>query len=314
MTEIKDDGKSKKTWCITWNNYTEENIQKLKDLEGFNLLTIGKEVGESGTPHLQVSITFKRACRWSQLKRVLKSPHIELAINPDWAHNYCIKDDKYIRIDNRTQGARNDLKDIAKNIAVKGLRETIFERPDMYIKYHAGMEKLNAVFVDFKRDFKPIVYWLYGDTGTGKTRYVIEHEPDLWMSGKNLEWWQGYNGQKATVFDDFRKDFCTFHELLRIIDRYPYTVMVKGGSRELCSERMYITTPYSPQDTYETREDVKQLLRRIDYIIHFDKRGGVNYIKSPVTDVTDVTEVEEGNTILPQTSEIIYKKKTLCFD
>lgn len=295
VTEVEK--KVAKTWAMTWNNYTEEDIQKLKDLEGVQLLTIGKEIGESGTPHLQITITFKKVCRWSQLKKVLKSPHIKPAICPDWSHNYCIKDDKYIRIDNRKQGQRNDLKELAVTIATKGIKQAIQDKPECYIKYHNGMEKLNSFYKCKKRDFKPYVEWIYGPTGTGKTRHVYEKEKDLWISNKNLQWWQGYDGQEATLFDDFRGDFCTFHELLRILDRYPYTVMVKGGSMELCSKRMYITSAYHPEEVYTTIEDTTQLIRRIDKITKMEN-------------VTDVTEVVGGNTKPPQQ----FKKKTIVFD
>ena len=47
------------------------------------------------------------------------------------------------------------------------------------------------------------------------------------MSSRNLQWFDGYMGQKVVCFDDFRKDFCTFHELLRLLDRYPMDVPVK---------------------------------------------------------------------------------------
>ncbi|AUM61940.1 Rep [uncultured virus] len=321
MTEIKDDGKSKKTWCMTWHNYTEENIQKIKDLEGINLLTIGKEVGEAGeTPHLQVSMTFKKACRWAQLAKIFKSIHITPAISPDWSHNYCIKEDKYIRIDNRKQGARNDLKEIATTIATKGLSTAITERPDVYIKYPRGMEKLDAFYNEKKRDFKPTVYWLYGPSGTGKTRYVYEHETDLWISGSNLKWWDGYKGQEAVLIDDFRETDCDFKTMIRLLDRYPFRVENKGGTREIYSKRMYITTPYSPKRTFNTTEELYQLTRRCDYIIKYTHNGVIykqtpeNPAKPPVTDVTDVTEVGEGNTSLSKTSKIIYNRKTLCFD
>lgn len=119
-----------------------------------------------------------------------------------------------------------------------------------------------------KRYFKPEVIWVWGPTGSGKTRQVVENETDLWISGKNLKWWQGYENQEATLFDDFRADFCTFHELLRILDRYPYTVEVKGGHRELNSKRMYITSCYPPGEVYRTREDIEQLMRRCTEVRH----------------------------------------------
>uniref|UniRef100_UPI0040488E22 hypothetical protein n=1 Tax=Shewanella sp. TaxID=50422 RepID=UPI0040488E22 len=57
-----------------------------------------------------------------------------------------------------------------------------------------------------------------------------------------------------------------FHVLLRLLDRYPYQVETKGGSRQLLAETMIITCPFMPEEMYNGREDIKQLLRRIDEI------------------------------------------------
>lgn len=73
------------------------------------------------------------------------------------------------------------------------------------------------------------------------------------------------------VIDDFRADFCKFHVLLRLLDKYPYVVEVKGGSRQWLAEEIFITAPMHPRDAYAHRsdEDIKQLLRRITTITHF---------------------------------------------
>lgn len=53
-----------KRWCFTYNNYPSdwenEIVPKLKELGKYS---IGVEVGESGTPHLQGYIEFKVKCR-----------------------------------------------------------------------------------------------------------------------------------------------------------------------------------------------------------------------------------------------------------
>lgn len=122
-----------------------------------------------------------------------------------------------------------------------------------------------------KRWTKPTVWWFYGATGTGKTKRALELLPNAWISGKNLKWWQGYECHDSVLIDDYRKDFCTFHELLRILDRYPYSVEIKGGSRQLVAKFMIITCPFTPLDLYENQGDsVNQLLRRIDKIFYFD--------------------------------------------
>lgn len=260
------ENKVSKTWAFTLNNWTTEEEKQLKDLE-CNYIVFGYEKGKEGTKHLQGHIVFKKSMRLSALKKLNERAHWSNVISEESSANYCMKDKEYYLKDNRNQGTRNDLAAACKLVTEVGIVALKEEMPEVYVRYHGGFDKL----VKYKkRDFKPIVTWIYGETGSGKTRMIVEKEKDLWISGKNLKWWQGYEGQEATLFDDFRADFCTFHELLRILDRYPYSIEVKGGHRELISKRMYITSCYRPEDIYNTREDINQLIRRIDEIIELN--------------------------------------------
>lgn len=109
------------------------------------------------------------------------------------------------------------------------------------------------------------VRWYYGSTGSGKTRSAIEEFPKAWVSAGDLRWWDGYDAHKEIVIDDFRKRYCPFDYLLRILDRYPVRVETKGGSRQLRAEVIVITCPWAPDVLYNNRQSdsVGQLLRRI---------------------------------------------------
>ncbi|UYD39101.1 MAG: replication associated protein [Wigfec virus K19_562] len=252
--------KPSRSWIYTLNNYTAADVQRFKDFE-FIYQVIGFETGESGTPHLQGFITWKRSYRLTQLKRLVPRAHWEPAIAAD-AANYCMKE-TYEILDNRTRGKRTDLIEAVSCLKSDGLKKMKENFPEVFVKYHAGFEKLAVP--DTKRDWVPEVTWIWGPTGVGKTRSVVLQEPNLWISGKTLQWWQGYNGQEATLFDDYRRDFCEFHTLLRYLDAYPIQVEVKGGSVPLLAKRMYITCPYPPEVLYggRTEEDIAQLTRRI---------------------------------------------------
>jgi len=117
-----------------------------------------------------------------------------------------------------------------------------------------------------RRDWKPLVRWYWGATGTGKTRRAMEEAgADRWVSGRSLQWWDGYDGHANVIIDDFRGDFCPFHTLLRYLDRYECRVEVKGGSRQLLARNIWITSCLPPEKAYPgCSERVDQLLRRID--------------------------------------------------
>lgn len=87
----------------------------------------------------------------------------------------------------------------------------------------------------------------------------------------DLKWFDGYSGQQNAIIDDFREDFCSFSFLLRVLDRYPLKVAVKGSFVEWNPTTIYITCPHSPAElyAYKTPADLAQLTRRITTIRRF---------------------------------------------
>lgn len=110
------------------------------------------------------------------------------------------------------------------------------------------------------------VFW--GPTGTGKTRRAWELGGlDAYPKIPNTKFWDGYQGQKVVIIDEFRGDV-SMSNLLRWFDRYPVLVEIKGGSTILCAEVIYITSNLSPREWYRDLDEatVDALLRRLDVV------------------------------------------------
>lgn len=87
----------KTRWCFTLNNYDDESIQLLQTqltADNCTYAVVGKEVGESGTPHLQGYVHLKKKIRFSSIKTLLPNGcHIEAARGTDQQNEtYCSKD------------------------------------------------------------------------------------------------------------------------------------------------------------------------------------------------------------------------------
>ncbi|AXH77209.1 MAG: putative viral replication protein [Cressdnaviricota sp.] len=87
-----------KKWCFTYNNYESDSLEKIeqefkkRDIK----YIIGKEVGESGTPHLQGYIECAKKERWSSFE-LSKSIHWEKCKGNRLANvKYCSKDGDYV--------------------------------------------------------------------------------------------------------------------------------------------------------------------------------------------------------------------------
>ncbi|GAC77806.1 replication protein, partial [uncultured marine virus] len=110
-----------RTWDITLNNYSSEDIELLKSWsEDVTRITVAKEVGESGTPHLQGRITFRRGYRFTGVTKLLPKAHWE-ATKCAQDNLYCKKEGSEVILDinNRKQGERTDL-DALKTLAKDG--------------------------------------------------------------------------------------------------------------------------------------------------------------------------------------------------
>jgi len=263
-----------RAYCFTYNNPQEFNYAGI----ACKFIIVGAEIApETKTPHHQGYVLFKSPMTFQNAKNKLPpGSHIEVS-NGSPQHNitYCSKESIFYENGERPkQGKRNDIQAVKECIDTGGGMKDIIDITDSYQAMKTG--ELILKFKERKRNFKPVVKWYYGATGTGKTKRAFEETKDPWISGRNLQWWCGYDAHKHVIIDDFRGDFCTFHELLRILDRYPYTVQNKGGSRQLLAELIIITCPRPPNIVYETREDIQQLLRRIDIIECLDVRDSMS--------------------------------------
>lgn len=269
-----------KAYCFTINNPNgapfEWNEEKMQ------YLVYQKEQGESGTPHWQGYIQFKKSQRLSACKKLNATAHWEASRGtPQQAADYCKKEEGRLEPPVEfgsilNQGKRTDLKEFAEAIVVQKRKreEVINEFPEMMLKFGRNAEILfEAVAEHRDREHPPKVYWFWGASGTGKTRTVHEMFPDVWVAPYDINgFWNGYEQQEAILFDDFRSNRCKFSFLLQILDRYPMTVQIKGGYKKLNSPNIFITCNVCPQECYsffEEKEEMEQLLRRITEIRAF---------------------------------------------
>lgn len=262
-----------KFWCFTLNNYTKDDVKQLKNFE-CSYMVFGKEIGEQGTKHLQGYCEFETNRKRKRLSKFNERIHWEKRRGTsNQASDYCKKDGKYFEkgtLSSPLQGKRTDIDEI-KDMVNEGKRMKDIVMVARSVQ-SVRMAEIMLKYAEPKRDWFPNVYWYWGETGSGKTKRAFEKAGnDCWVSGKNLKWWEGYDAHENIIIDDFRKDFCTFHELLRILDCYEYRVECKGGSRQLLAKNIWITSCYPPDEVYDTREDIKQLLRRITKIRHIKK-------------------------------------------
>lgn len=264
-------------WVFTVNNYTPEHILFLRDLQ-CEYLVAGKEVGQKEhTPHLQGYVLFKNAKTFNQIKALLPSAHIEAQKGTDiQAARYCMKDGDIAVEKGKLpqQGKRTDLEESVKLLKDKGITAIVELQPEAYIKFGKGLRDLDFQYKQARvlEHQERKVYWLWGPTGTGKTRWAVDYSKDKtkWLYGKKDYWFDGYYGQQVAIFDDVRPDDIKYQNWLTLLDCYIVTVPIKGGYTIWNPETVIITCPVQPRDFFSlVPESLAQVLRRITEIIQF---------------------------------------------
>ncbi len=273
---------------FTLNNPTKEEIDGLKKNDKFSFIVFCPERGESGTRHLQGYLELSARTRFNTVKKMLglqrsylcprKGTAMQAAEyargkNSDGtAKAGSDVDDVFERGEMKKQGSRTDL-DVTREAAVDGgMREVTrwcnFQEirvAERYLTYNEPERDPDGLLE---------VRWFWGDSGVGKSLQALcEAEAafpqDVYHKKENSKWWDGYDGHKAVIIDDFRGSWWCLTYMLALLDRYPFRLEVKGGYRQMRAERIYVTSIKHPRECYchIEEEPAKQLKRRISSVV-----------------------------------------------
>jgi len=343
--------------CFTLNNYTPEEVHAIRhDDASYKWLCYGEEVGANGTPHLQgaFSVSGNQAIAYSSMHKFpgmarahfIKSmgtcqQNIDYCFKGDLSHSDYMTGGKrlhpqwgrnavtYFKGTPPEPGKSHKLRDAANQI-ISGSKVADLAQTEEYAstcaQYTRGLLYVESCNVP-ARIGPPKVFWLYGSTGTGKTRCAVEFgklDGSYWKSGGNstvgsgLRWFDGYSGQRVAILDDFRPKGCRFDFLLQLLDRYPFRVEFKTGSIEWVPQYIFITTPKSISKTFENRkkhipEDIGQLRRRITdngRSFRFGKGLGMWTFETALAELKKGCDKAESSSSEEQLSEYEYYKAT----
>lgn len=249
------------------------------------------ECGEEGTLHLQGYLECSRHARMAALKKKpgLARAHFEPRRGTQTeAIEYCMKDGEFYEYGLKKPDSTDDtsknlkqtrLRQIKKRIEEGANEDEVFEiDPVIAVQHSRWVEKqLAKKKRTRKEDLRVLLY--FGKPGTGKTRRAYEQYEEIYALpiGKDL-WFNNYYEQEEVLLDDFSGQM-RLVDTLRLLDRYPIQVPIKGGFVWWCPNTIIITTNVHPREwyNYAERKDSEQALRRrIHGVLNFD-------IPNPIT-------------------------------
>jgi len=275
MKAPKDNNKRFRRICFTWNNYpldAENQLRHFYERKQGEYMIVGREVGESGTPHLQGYLCLSHAVTFSALKKHFPQLHFEKAKgSPSQNHTYCTKDNDFFELgtlppDIGTSGGEaskqmwKDILSAAESGNWTYLKE---EHPRVWVNMS---EKLiskripNTTVLDGDTQNE----WWYGPTGTGKSRLAWEQYGDICYQKMLNKWWDGYDNQPVVIIEEWSpKNEVTASALKIWADRYPFTAQIKGGVlQKIRPTKLIVISNYQLRDCFPDNRDADPIARR----------------------------------------------------
>jgi len=259
--------------CFTQNNWTPESYAALQAYAKDQCLymILGKEkCPTTGTPHLQGFLYYEnpRVYPNTKLRAISNGAHDELMRgSPRQASEYCKKEGDFWEFGEcPAQGARADWDAaLAQLQDTKSVINVIDSQPHL-IPCIRALERYKQISQKgIHRDVKVIV--LIGPPGCGKTRHAWDKYPDLY-SKPDGNWFDGYDGQDTLLLDDYYGHL-PYAQLLKMCDRYPLLLPVKGGFIPATYTTIIITSNTRPMFWYPGSVDAfnRRITEYRDYSI-----------------------------------------------
>jgi len=259
-------------YCFTLNNPTAADIDNLTALP-VRYLVFGHEVAPiTGTPHLQGFVCWNNAKTLRSTITLLGRCHVELTRGTALqASTYCKKDGNFVERGDlpadpaESGGPEIDRWNTAWDLAKAGLIEEI--PADIRIRSYATLKRIGQDYMERLNPLEsPCGIWIFGLSGSGKTRAVHARFPDAFIK-PCTKWWDGYQGEDVVVVDDLDKYHVALGgELKHWADFMPFITELKGGSRRIRPRTLIVTSQYTIGDIWKDEETREALSRRFKFL------------------------------------------------
>ncbi len=302
-------------WQLTINNPADCGLDQQRIVDLLQLFRpayfcMADEIATTGTYHTHVYLYSHSPIRFSTIKNRFPTAHIEKASGTSRENRDYIRKEGKWAVTSKVETCVPDtffefgelpseaqetapkmfqlLQDVTDGVSTQ---EIIRSEPSFAFKsreIEQLRDTMNAErFEKENRDVK--VIYLYGETGSGKTRGIYERHAaeeicritDYGTKAGGVRF-DAYHGQSVLVFEEYRSQI-PIAAMLNYLDVYPLKLPARYSDRTACYTTVYITSniPLNEQYTdirrYEA-ETWKAFLRRIDTVFEYRQGGFVREV------------------------------------
>ncbi len=307
MAENKNINIQRNSFLLTINNpkdrgYThdfikEELITRFSTLKYF---CMADEIGEKGTPHTHIYVCFNSRVRFKTLKKHFPEAHIDISHGSAESNfEYVSKSGRWEdteKAETRVEGTFEEWGTFptqkGKDIDMQELYEMVkngYSNAEIlainndYILQIDKLDKLRTMLLTEKykntRRLDLQVIYIYGVTGSGKTRGILDQHGDanVYRVTDYQHPFDSYSCQPVIAFDEYRSQI-RISDMLNYCDIYPIELSARYANKYACFDTVYIVSNWPLEQQYENvqeenAESWKAFLRRIHKVIvyHEDK-------------------------------------------
>lgn len=294
--------KSRK-YQLTFNNPEEHNVshssvnETMKQLK-WEYYCLCDEIGENKTPHIHLFFYCANAVMFNRVKKLFPSAHIESARGSCQENrDYIRKEGKYLNsdkketnlIDTFEEYGEMPLERSSKNESVSEQVLSMIENEctnteiirafPSYSTKIAHIDKARQTLLEdkYRNTWRDVdVVYIFGETATGKTRYVMEKYgyENVYKITNYKNPFDSYSGEKVILFDEFRSSL-PLSDMLQYIDGYPCRLPARFSDKVACFDKVYIISNIDLSKQYpniqaDEPNSWEAFVRRIDLVLKFD--------------------------------------------
>jgi len=263
-----------RNWFLTINysmmhppGKNELHAHIVKNFNNIKYLLFKLDSGANQTFHYHILICLKNPVHIKKIHEVFPRAHIRVAkgnIQPIINYIYKNQND-YLHTLHESgtrlkQGKRSDLEEVLSALEdgndLTAIRKVF---PKVYMKYRANIHRihheiLNEKYAD-KRIPKEVTY-IYGSTGSGKTRYVLDKYGDenVYRITDYKNPFDQYIGQEIIIFEEFRSSE-KIEKMLNYLDLYPLHLPARYNNIIARYSKVYIISNISLLSQFKNVRD-----------------------------------------------------------
>lgn len=265
------------------------------------------EIGmKEHTLHTHIYACFKNGVRWGTIHKHFPTAHIEVARGSIKQNlDYLNKSGKWEETEKsettvegsfeelgerppENKGKRGDLEELYHMIVEENLSNAeILRINNDYILQIDKLDKVRTTYLQEKfkgtRRLDLEVIYVYGLTGTGKTRDILDEHSDenCYRATDYKHPFDGYTTESTLIFEEFRNSV-PLKDMLNYLDIYPIQLSARYSNKFACYTKVYICTNWKleKQYEYEQKNDTESweaFLRRIHKVKEYTKDGIIEY-------------------------------------